>query len=171
MLEDSPPLRRPDVGSSSRAEESIGLELGGVLRRSWEVWHRSRGLFLTGATIVQTPVALAAIAAAWVTDIDIRSVHTWQYGVVSLAVVLWATLWHHGVLAIAERIEAAEVTGRPPRSRWLRDLPWRRLLLADVLVLVAVLAGIAALVIPGLVVAVLLAPPPFRCWSWRAGPC
>lgn len=79
---------------------------------------------MTGAAIVQIPVALAAIAATWVGHVDIHSTRSWQYGVVAVSVALWATLGHHVVLAIAERIEAAQVAGRAPdRGRVLRDLP------------------------------------------------
>ena len=130
-----------------------------VLRRSWEVWCGSRGLFLAAAAIVQIPVALAAVVAAWATGIDIDSANSWQYIAVAFAVALWATLGHHVVLAIAERIEAAQETGQEPhRGGLLRDLPWLRLALADVVVLVVVVAGIVAFVIPGVVLAVLLAP-------------
>ncbi len=130
-----------------------------ALRRSWVVWRGSWGLFLAAAAIVQTPVALAAVAAAWATDVDVSASVSWQYGVVALIVAAWATMGHHVVLAIAERIEAANIAGRPPRhDRVLRELPWLRLALADVLVLVAVGAGIALFVAPGVVVAVLLAP-------------
>lgn len=130
-----------------------------VLRRSWEMWRGARGLFLAAAAIVQIPVALAAVAAAWATGIDIDTPNSWQYAAVALVVALWATLGHHVVLAIAERIEAARETGQEPhRSGLLRDLPWLRLALADVLVLVVVVAGLVAFVIPGVVLAVLLAP-------------
>ncbi|MFZ0090995.1 MAG: hypothetical protein WAL63_15925 [Solirubrobacteraceae bacterium] len=146
------------------------LEVGLVLRRSWEVWHRSWGLFVGAAAIVQIPVSLAALAAAWVTQVDIRSTRSWQYVVVAAAVAVWATLGHHVVLAIAERIEAGKIAGRPPREeRLLRDLPWRRLVLADVLVLAAITAGIVAFVVPGVVLAVLLAPA-FVLLAMERGP-
>jgi hypothetical protein len=136
-----------------------GVAIVPVLRRSWEMWRGSSGLFIAAAAIVQIPVALAAVAATWAADIEIDSPYSWQYVAVALVVALWATLGHHVVLAIAERIEAAREAGREPRrSGLLRDLPWLRLALADALVLAAVLAGIVAFVIPGLVLAVLLAP-------------
>ncbi len=123
------------------------------------MWRGARGLFLAAAAIVQIPVALAAVAAAWATDIEIDSPYSWQYAAVAVVVALWASLGHHVVLAIAERIEAAREAGMEPRrSGLLRDLPWLRLALADVLVLAAVVAGIVAFVIPGVVLAVLLAP-------------
>ncbi len=141
-----------------------------MLRRSWEVWHDSWGLFLAAAAIVQIPVALAAVAAAWATQVDVRSTRSWQFGAVAVAVALWATLGHHAVLAIAERIEAAKYAGRPPRrDRLLRDLPWRRIVLADVVVLAAITAGIVAFVVPGVVLAVLLAPA-FVLLAMERGP-
>lgn len=147
-----------------------GLQVGPVLRRSWEVWRGSWGLFLAAAAIVQTPVALAAVAAAWATDVDVSSSSSWQYAVVALVVAVWATLGHHVVLAIAERIEAANLAGRQPRRDCLlRELPWLRLALADAVVLVAVGAGIALFVVPGVVLAVLLAPT-FVLLAMERGP-
>lgn len=157
-------------GAVTASGHGSRLEVGSVLRRSWEVWRGSWRLFVAAAAIVQTPVALAAVAAAWATQVDVRSPRSWQFGAVAVAVVVWATLGHHAVLAIAERIEAAKLAGRPPRrDRLLRDLPWRRLVFADVVVLAAVGAGIALLVIPGVVLAALLAPA-FVLLAMERGP-
>jgi hypothetical protein len=55
---------------------------------------------------------------------------------------------------------AAGATAPPPRatlSQVARSLPWGRLILADLLVVVLVIIGILALVIPGLVILTLLA--------------
>lgn len=76
-----------------------------------------------------------------------------------LVATAWAQVGHHVLLAIAERIEDADRHGMSlTLGRVVRSIPWRRVLVADVVVLALTLAGYVALVVPGLVLTVLLTP-------------
>lgn len=71
-----------------------------------------------------------------------------------VVVAVYGSLSHHFLAGLLERVVASERRGhhRPGLRDVLLDLPWRRLIIADLLLTTMVVAGLALLVVPGLVV-------------------
>ena len=71
-----------------------------------------------------------------------------------LIVLIYGSLSHHFLAGLLERVVAADRHGhrRPSLGEVVRGLPWARLIVADLVLTALILAGLAAFVVPGLVV-------------------
>jgi hypothetical protein len=130
--------------------------------RAWEliaaaakVGRRDPARILAVSISVSVVAAAAEIAADHLPDEH----SAWQAavaGVLAEGIGILGTVFVSGFLC---RLTGESAHGRRPVTirRVLRTLPWGRLIAADLLVAAAIVAGIAALVIPGLIAATLLA--------------
>jgi len=104
-------------------------------------------------------VTILAVVAELAIEADLDPESSIEYGIGVLVATAWAQAGHHVLLALTERIEDAERHGVSlTLGRVVRSIPWRRVLIADVVVLALTLAGYVAFVVPGLVLTVLLTP-------------
>ena len=124
----------------------------GLIRREFK-------RFVIAAAIIELPVALVALVTAILVDLSIDPSLTFGYAVVSLLASSFATFGHHALSAFGERIVDAERAGVEPRlDRALAEFPWRRVIVADILVTVAIGVGLLLLVVPGIALMVWTAP-------------
>jgi hypothetical protein len=136
------------------------LDIAATLRRTLRLC-RAEWRLLAGLTVlIELPIVLAGTASIRFLDIDVSRVPDVESVAAGLLLLLWTTLAHHLLLAVVERVEAAERGGRsrPPVGVVMRDLPVVRLLAADLVVTLAVVVGVILLIVPGLIVAVWTAP-------------
>ena len=133
----------------------LPIRAGRILAGAARVARRDPWRILGVAIAVTVTSVLAEIVADHV--IDEHS--TWQAavaGVLTEGIGLLGTVFLSGFLC---RLTGGADRGQEPVAlgEVLRTLPWRRLVVADLVVVLLVVAGLIALVIPGLVIANLLA--------------
>ncbi|MCC7078540.1 MAG: hypothetical protein IT198_15570 [Acidimicrobiia bacterium] len=137
-----------------------------LIRGSVHVYRRNAALILGTAVIVFAPVAAfeaffdESVEARTRDLLDLEVLVSLAGVITGIVVSLLVILFYEGVV---ERIAAVEHRGHPHARpvEILADLPYGRLLVADVLLTAATLVGALFFVVPGLVVLVLfsLTPP------------
>jgi len=136
---------RPVVGAPFR--------VGAIIEGSLRIWRRDIRSLTVLAAGLEIPLVAADIALR-VTP-GLRSLVDDDFTVTgaALVVLVYGSLSHHFLAGLLERVVASERRGhhRPSLREVLFDLPWRRLVIADLLLTAIVLAGLALLVVPGLV--------------------
>ena len=75
------------------------------------------------------------------------------FGFIALLVLIYGTLSHHFPAGLLERVVASERHGhpRPTLGEVIHDLPWMRLVVADLLLTGLLAITLVPLIIPGLV--------------------
>jgi hypothetical protein len=131
------------------------LHAGRLLAAAGRVGRHDPWRILAVAIVVSAATAAAEIAAEHAGDPH----RVWQYAAAAAAsevIALLGTVLLSGFLC---RLTAAAAPGQEPvtLAHVIRTLPWGRLVLADILVSAGTIVGLLALVIPGLVLATLLA--------------
>jgi hypothetical protein len=136
------------------------LAVAATIRRGIELCAREWRLLVGVAFVVEVPVAALSLGSATIVDADLSADVGFGYTLTLLLLMFWAAFGHHALLALIERIEEAGHVDHPDKRlrTILRGLPYGRLLVADVVVTTALALGLAALVVPGVVVAVWTAP-------------
>ena len=122
------------------------------------VWRHNVGYLAVICATVQLPVLALEIALYGPHGVEYHSYEPLWHLLVVVPLVLLAMLAHHFLSGVLERVVSAQRRGhgRPGLVALGRDLPWVRLIVADVLVTGLTLAGYAALVVPGVAAATLL---------------
>ena len=165
------PASTPASSATSPAGDELGrLGVGQVLGETWAVYRRE--------FLVAIPAAVAArltvvVAVTLLIEIPVIIGHLLSGSVVldvtddridlyvgALVTAVWAGLGHHLLTGVLERVVAAERHGHdhPTFRATLHGLPWGRLIVADVVLAVVVVVGLALALLPGLVLLTLLAP-------------
>lgn len=137
--------RRPAVVAS--------LRVGAIMEASLRIWRRDLRSLTVLAAGLEVPLVAADIALhvtpglRSLVDDDVTLTGA------ALVVLVYGTLSHHFLAGLLERVVASERRGhhRPGLREVLFDLPWRRLVVADLLLTVMVVAGLALFVVPGVV--------------------
>lgn len=136
------------------------LAVAATFRRGLALCRREWQLLVGVALVVEVPVAALSLGSEAVVDPDLSPGVSIGYGLALLVLMFWAALGHHALLAVIERIEEVGRIAHPNKRlrTILSGLPYGRLLVAHVVVTAALELGLAALVVPGVVVAVWTAP-------------
>jgi hypothetical protein len=126
-----------------------------VLRESLSAWRRDFWFISLLAIIVEAPVILLELIIAGITGELPSSDEGFNVSLLSVAVALSGMLAHYFLAAVIEVVESAERNGhsRPGIIELARQLPWVRLIVADVVLRLATLGGFALLFVPGVIIA------------------
>ena len=126
---------------------SIAAEVATTYRAEW------RPLLLL-ASIIELPLVVAEITLHVTPSLRGLVAEESFAGLVA-ALTLYGSLSHHFVAGVLERVVAANRHGhqRPGVREVLRNLPWLRLLVADLMLTALMVLGLALFILPGLVFA------------------
>jgi hypothetical protein len=129
------------------------LSIRGILRETIAVWWRDIRSLTVLAALLEIPIVLADIALHVTPGLRGFADGTLLITRGLLVVILYGALSHHFLAGILERVVGADRHGheRPTVGEVLRDLPWTRLIVADVLLTAMILLGLSLFVVPGLV--------------------
>jgi hypothetical protein len=149
------PEPRPEPGAAAPRPAKPPLHTGRLLAAAARVGRRDSVRILAIAILVSTVIASAEIVEEHV----VNPGSAWQgavAGVITEGIGLLGTVFLSGFLC---RLTGAADRGRARLSlrEVMRTLPWRRLILADIAVVLLTVIGLLAFVIPGLVIANFLA--------------
>lgn len=130
------------------------LDLGAIIGGSLRIWRRDLRSLTALAAGLEVPLVAADIALHVTPGLRSLVDDGFTLTGAALVVLVYGSLSHHFLAGLLERVVAAERRGhhRPRLGEVLRDLPWRRLVIADLLLTTMAAAGLALLVVPGLVV-------------------
>lgn len=139
-----------------------------LLAETWDVYRRELLLAIPAAFAARATVVLVATVLV---EVPVMVGHLLGNDVVldvtddsvdvylgPLLTAMWASLGHHLLVGVLERVVAAERHGhgRPRLRATLRGLPWWRLIAADVALVVLIVPALALGLVPGLVLAAYL---------------
>jgi hypothetical protein len=143
---------RPDEHSICLAVPT--LRLRAVLGASFRIWRRDIRSLTVLAAGLELPLVVADLALHFTPGLKNLTDGSFTVTVGVVVVLLYGSLSHHFLAGLLERVVAAERHGhsRPTLSEILHDIPWYRLVVADLLLTVLIVVGFAAFVIPGLLV-------------------
>jgi hypothetical protein len=129
------------------------LSVRHIVRDTVRIWWRDLWPLTVLAAVLELPVVLADLAAE-VTP-TLRELRDGSAALTAgaLVVFVYGTLSHHFLAGLLERVVASDRHGhqRATLGEVLRDLPWHRLVVADLLLTGLVLLGLATFLLPGLV--------------------
>lgn len=130
-----------------------------MLRTSLRVWRDHAWQLWTVAAIVLAPLAILELTGFhFAVDLDPHRFDA-ATTLVNLFVILVFEIGSAEVEAVAaEKLVGADLHGHrlPTFARFLREVPWHRLILATVVFEVAVVLGLALLAVPGVLAVVYL---------------
>lgn len=126
-----------------------------IAAQSLRAWRRDFLYVTVMAGMVQLPVVAVQLAVFGDDGVRVSTNDDSPVWVIGLGVFLTAMLAHHFLAGMLEELEGAERDGepRPTISHLLHKLPWRRLVVADLLITFITVVGLVLLIIPGLVIA------------------
>lgn len=130
------------------------LSVRTILSESVATFRREWRALVVLAAVIEVPLVLAEVALHVTPSLRGLVEHESLAGFIALLTV-YGSLSHHFLAGVLERVVAVDRRGheRPRIRDVLRHLPWHRLVIADLLVTVLILAGLSLFVIPGLVAA------------------
>jgi hypothetical protein len=131
------------------------LSTRAVLRASLVAWKRDFGLLTILCAILEAPVVLAELGVAHATGGNLPGTDEGFTLSFSAAVVfLSSSLVHHFLAGVMESIERShrEEHDLPTLQELARQLPWHRLILADLLIAGAITVGLFLFIVPGVLI-------------------
>jgi hypothetical protein len=142
---------------TSRGAGKLSLVL--VARESLVTWRRDFGRLTILAVALEAPIAIAELFWHARSGLEINTDVGFLPTLFSSPLIIYSLLSHHFLSGIIEKFVGAERRGHQKATllEIITDLPWLRLLLADIALAVLTALGFILLVIPGLVVATLFA--------------
>jgi hypothetical protein len=125
-----------------------------VLGDSLRLWRRDLWHLTALAALLEIPIVAAEIALHITPGLKTLTDDSFTLTGAAVVVFLYGSLSHHFLAGLLERVVGSDRRGhaRPHLGEVLRDLPWRRLVIADLLLTGMVAVGLALLIVPGLVV-------------------
>jgi hypothetical protein len=132
----------------------VAFRVGPVLRNSLRVW-RSKFWSLTAlAALLELPLVVGEIVVHVVPGVEYDTDKGFTLGLGGFVLALYGSLSHHFLAGLLERVVGSDRHGSPQASipAVLRNLPWLRLLAADLLLTAMIVVGLGLFVVPGLVV-------------------
>jgi hypothetical protein len=147
MPDPRPPaaVRRPSFASS--------LRVSAIVTESLRFWRRDFWSLTALAAALEVPLVLAEITLHITPGLKTLADESFTLTTSALVVFAYGSLSHHFLAGLLERVVRCARRGdpRPGRGEILRDLPWRRLVIADLLLTGIVVVGLVLFVVPGLV--------------------
>jgi len=112
------------------------------------------------AVCLELPLLLADLALHVGSGITLSTDKSLAINAFSVPVALYGILSHHFLSGLLERLVGAEGHGQanPTLREIIHELPWRRLVAADLLVTLLVVLGYLAFIIPGMLIATWMTP-------------
>jgi hypothetical protein len=144
----------PAIPAPDRADLPGRLSLARILRDTGRIWWRDLGPLTVLAAVLELPIVVADLAAEVTPTLRELRDGSAVLTAGALLVFLYGTLSHHFLAGLLERVVASDRHGhqRATLGEVLRDLPWLRLVVADLLLTGLIVLGLATLLLPGLVV-------------------
>jgi hypothetical protein len=129
------------------------LSLRGIAANSWRIWRRDIRALTILAAALELPIMFVDVLLHVAPGVEGLTEETVTFGFIALLVIVYAALSHHFLAGLLERVVASERHGHPPPtlSEVIHDLPWMRLVIADLLLTGVLAITLVPLVIPGLV--------------------
>lgn len=142
---------RPD--GTDRRDSAGRLRAKPVFRESLRIWRLDLRSLTILAAGLEIPLLLAEVTLHITPGLKTLTDEDFTLTGAALVVFLYASLSHHFLAGLLERIVGAERRDhhRPTLREILSDLPWYRLVVADLLLTAIVAAGLAMFLIPGLI--------------------
>jgi hypothetical protein len=143
---------------ATRGEGADKLRLGVVTRDSLRTWRRDFWQLTLLATALEAPIAVVELI--WHVDPQIQVTSGAPFfSAFSLPLILYSNLSHHFLSGLLERFVGAERHGheRLTLVELVRDLPWLKLVAADLLLALVTAIGFLLLLVPGFIVATMFA--------------
>lgn len=130
------------------------LRLRSIVAGSYGIWRRDYRSLTVLAAGLELPLVLADLAFHITPGVRSLTDDSTTLSITVLVVLLYGSLSHHFLAGLLERVVDTERKGhrRPTLREILYDIPWYRLVVADLLLMVLFVIGFAAFVIPGLLV-------------------
>jgi hypothetical protein len=131
------------------------VRLWRILVESAWAWRRDFWYISLLAAIVEAPIVLVEVGIAIVRGEFPRADEGLTISLASAAVALSSMFAHYFLAAVMEVVESAERRGhrRPRVVDLVRELPWRRLIVADLILRLATVGGLVLLIVPGVAIA------------------
>lgn len=125
-----------------------------VYRDCLRAWHRDFWMLTLLSGMVLLPLLIVEFALYGVADISLTTDDSVSLWLVSVPVFIYSVESHHFLSGLIEKLEGSERHGHeaPRLGALLRDLPWVRLFLADMLFTALLIVGFALAVVPGVIV-------------------
>ena len=144
--------------STIRASAGPGLSIVAVTRGTLHAWRRDLVYVTLLAGVVQLPVILVDVWVFGHDGVSFSADDSVNHWIVALILTLSAMLTHHLLSGVLEEFEGADREGhdRPFVGELLTNLPWARLVIADIVIAFMVIGGLFLFVLPGLIVASML---------------
>jgi hypothetical protein len=143
----------PVTADAPTDPDGNALSLRHIVTDTGRIWWRDLGPLTVLAAALELPILLADLVAE-VTP-TLRELRSGSAGVTAgaLLVFVYGALSHHFLAGLLERVVASDRHGhqRATLGEVLRDLPWHRLVVADLLLTGLILLGLATFLLPGLV--------------------
>lgn len=132
----------------------VPLRVGAIADGSLETWRRNVRSLTVLAAGLEVPLVVAEIALHLTPGLRNLVDDDFTLTGAALVVLVYGSLSHHFLAGLLERVVASERGGhhRPGLRDVLLGLPWRRLIVADLLLTSMVAAGLSFFVVPGLVI-------------------
>lgn len=125
-----------------------------IVGESWRLFAANRVRLLVLAAVIELP--LVAIEVTRHVTPGVRTLLDWDaFAPVVAVVLLYGSLSHYLFAGVLERFVTADRLDvpAPTVAEIVRELPWIRLIVADVVLTAAVVIGLALFVVPGLLIA------------------
>jgi hypothetical protein len=147
------------VGANPAAElEPLSVQR--IYAESLRMWVANLALLTVLAVLLEAPVAIVELTLHHSGGVTVSTRSALAVNAVSLPLALYGSLSHHFLSGLLERLVGADRLGHPAPTLLvvLRDLPWVRLVVADVAATVIVVVGYVLFVVPGVIFATWLTP-------------
>jgi hypothetical protein len=131
------------------------VSIWSILRESVRAWRRDFLYISLLAACIEAPIILVELSIAHTRGELPGADEGFSIGWGSLAVALSGMFAHYFLAAVIEMVEGVERHGhkRPTVVQLIRRLPWGRLIIADLVIGAAIVAGLFLLVVPGVLIA------------------
>jgi hypothetical protein len=135
------------------------LSVRAVLRASLSAWKRDFGFLTILAVILEAPIVLAEVAAAHGNGNYVGTDEGFTISLSAGALFLTSSLVHHFLAGVMESIERShrEEHHLPTLRELAKQLPWLRLIIADLLIAGAITVGLILFIVPGILIGALTA--------------
>jgi hypothetical protein len=132
----------------------LGLSLRSIGDDCARIWLRDIRALTVLAAALELPLVLADIVLHVTPGVPALADGSISWSALVLLVGVYGALSHHFLAGLLERVVGAERHGHPQPTlgEVLHDLPWGRLVVADLLLTAMIVVGFVAFVVPALLV-------------------
>ena len=127
---------------------------------SLRMWREHFGQLTALAVLLEAPIVVIELALHVTAGIRISTTTALSANIISAPLAIYGSLSHHFLSGLLEKVVGAKRHGHrmPTLLETFEDLPWIRLLVADLASTLLILLGTIALIVPGVLLATWLTP-------------